>query len=154
MPSNDEAILKMLAGANFGPNASLTLPSGQTLDAAEAQAMTSLYAPSADPVRADLSAVQLDDRLLDALGSALPGTVGHLVDDELNALMLAWRNEAETEPFPPLVDVDTAITVVTTAARTWWNTNTGLKIAALVLLAAVILTVALTLTALDYGGTL
>lgn len=47
MTSNDEAILKMLAGANFGPNASLTLPSGETLNADEAQVMTGLYA---DPV--------------------------------------------------------------------------------------------------------
>jgi len=42
--SNDEAILQMLAGANFGPDAGLTLPSGKTLNASEAQAWTSVYA--------------------------------------------------------------------------------------------------------------
>ena len=49
-----------------------------------------------EPVADDLSAVQADDRLLDALGSATPGAAGSLVDDELNALLLAWRNEVET----------------------------------------------------------
>lgn len=100
-----------------------------------------------DPAVEDLSAVQADDRLLDALGCALPGTAGHVVDEELNALMLAWRNEVEAADMPDLVDTDTAITVITTAARTWWTTNTGLKIAALALLLAILATVALALTA-------
>ena len=43
----------------------------------------------------DLSPVQADDRLLDALGSATPNAAGSLVEDELNALLLAWRNEIE-----------------------------------------------------------
>lgn len=43
-PSQDERALAALAGANFGPNASVVLPSGRTLDSAEAQAMTSIYA--------------------------------------------------------------------------------------------------------------
>lgn len=67
-----------------------------------------------EPVVADdLSAVQADDRLLDALGSATPG--GSLVDDELNALLLAWRNEVETEPFGELVDTETAIATIQAA---------------------------------------
>jgi hypothetical protein len=53
-----------------------------------------------------LSAVQADDRLLDALGSATPGTAGSLVDDELNALLLAWRAEVEALPFGQPVDAD------------------------------------------------
>jgi len=48
----------------------------------------------------ELSAVQADDRLLDALGSATPGATGALVDDELNALLLAWRYEVEAAPIP------------------------------------------------------
>ncbi len=48
MSSNDEAALRALAGANFGPDAQLILPSGRKLDGDEAQAMTSLYAPPAD----------------------------------------------------------------------------------------------------------
>jgi hypothetical protein len=42
----DAAILKMLAGASFGPNASVILPSGRQIDPAEAQALTSAYAPA------------------------------------------------------------------------------------------------------------
>ncbi|WP_434452889.1 anti-sigma-D factor RsdA [Lentzea sp. E54] len=68
-----------------------------------------------EPVADDLSAVQADDRLLDALGSATPGAAGSLVDDELNALLLAWRNEVETAPFGELVDTDTAIATIQAA---------------------------------------
>lgn len=46
--SNDEAILQMLAGANFGPNSSLTLPSGKKLNASEAQTWTSVYADDSE----------------------------------------------------------------------------------------------------------
>lgn len=71
---------------------------------------------SNDPVVADdLSAVQADDRLLDALGSAMPGAAGSLVDDELNALLLAWRHEVETEPLGELVDTETAIATIQAA---------------------------------------
>jgi hypothetical protein len=68
-----------------------------------------------EPVADDLSAVQADDKLLDALGSATPGAEGSLVDDELNALLLAWRNEVETEPFGELVDTDTAVATIQAA---------------------------------------
>lgn len=68
-----------------------------------------------EPVADDLSAVQADDRLLDALGSATPGVAGSLVDDELNALLLAWRNEVETAPFGELVDTETAIATIQAA---------------------------------------
>ena len=68
-----------------------------------------------EPVPDDLSAVQADDRLLDALGSATPGAAGSLVDDELNALLLAWRNEVETAPFGELVDTETAIATIQAA---------------------------------------
>lgn len=68
-----------------------------------------------EPVADDLSAVQADDRLLDALGSATPGAAGSLGDDDLNALLLAWRNEVETEPFGELVDTDTAIATIQAA---------------------------------------
>jgi hypothetical protein len=68
-----------------------------------------------EPVADDLSAVQADDRLLDALGSATPGAGGSLVDDELNALLLAWRNEVETAPFGELVDTETAIATIQAA---------------------------------------
>ena len=63
----------------------------------------------------DLSAVQADDKLLDALGSATPGAAGSWGDDDLNALLLAWRNEVETEPFGELVDTDTAVATIQAA---------------------------------------
>lgn len=109
--------------------------------------------PNLDPALDELSAVQADDRLLDALGSATPGTAGSLVDDELNALMLAWRNETEAAPMPPLIDADTAVALLARTAN-WWTTNTALKLAALLLLLAVIVVVALVLTATDAGGAL
>ncbi|MFD9699128.1 anti-sigma-D factor RsdA [Lentzea sp. NPDC059081] len=52
---------------------------------------------------------------MDALGSATPGAAGSLVDDELNAMLLAWRGEVETEPFGELVDTDTAIATIQAA---------------------------------------
>ncbi|HEX7308307.1 anti-sigma-D factor RsdA [Lentzea sp.] len=68
-----------------------------------------------EPVADDLSAVQADDKLLDALGSATPDAAGSLVEDELNAMLLAWRTEVETEPFGELVDTDTAIATIQAA---------------------------------------
>jgi hypothetical protein len=106
-----------------------------------------------DPALDDLSAVQADDLLLDHLGSAVPGAAGQLGDDNLNALLLAWRNEAETQPMPELVDLDTA-TAFIAYATSWWTTNTPLKIAALVLFLTVLVAVALVLTATDAGGVL
>ena len=110
--------------------------------------------PNLDPAIDELSAVQADDRLLDALGSATPGTAGNLVDDELNALMLAWRNDIESIDPGDLVDLDTAAATIAYATRSWWDTLPGLKTAALLLLLAVIVAVALVLTATDTGSAL
>jgi len=41
--SNDDAVLKMLSGAQFGPNAKIVLPSGKQLSGDEAQAFTSAF---------------------------------------------------------------------------------------------------------------
>jgi hypothetical protein len=65
---------------------------------------------------ADLSAVQADDALLDALGGSDPKIADGLGDQELNALLLAWRRDIDSEPLADLVDTDTAITTVKTAA--------------------------------------
>ncbi|KZB82123.1 anti-sigma-D factor RsdA [Amycolatopsis regifaucium] len=65
---------------------------------------------------ADLSAVQADDALLDALGGSDPQMADDLGDQELNALLLAWRRDIDSEPLAELVDVDTAVTTVKTAA--------------------------------------
>lgn len=57
MTPDDDAVLRMLAGANFGPNANVVLPSGERLNGDEAQALTSFYAdepiqPIAPPAEA------------------------------------------------------------------------------------------------------
>lgn len=43
-PSADDAVLQMLAGANFGPGAKIILPSGAVLGSDEAQAFTAAFA--------------------------------------------------------------------------------------------------------------
>lgn len=103
-----------------------------------------------EPAVDDLSAVQADDRLLDHLGCATPGTAGEL--DELSALMLAWRNEVDSHGYSDLVDLDTAVATIAYATRSWWSTNTTVKVTALALFLAVI--VALVLTVTDIGGAL
>nr|WP_158881613.1 anti-sigma-D factor RsdA [Amycolatopsis anabasis] len=65
---------------------------------------------------ADLSAVQADDALLDALGGSDPKIADGLGDQELNALLLAWRRDIDSEPLAELVDTETAVTTVKTAA--------------------------------------
>jgi len=106
-----------------------------------------------DPALDDLSAVQADDLLLTYLGSAVPGAASQLDDDDLNTLLLAWRNQAETRPMPELVDVDTAVAFIA-GATNWWTTNATIKAAALALLLTVLVAVALVLTATDAGGAL
>ncbi|WP_236796734.1 anti-sigma-D factor RsdA [Amycolatopsis sp. GM8] len=65
---------------------------------------------------ADLSAVHADDALLDALGGSDPKVADSLGDQELNALLLAWRRDIDSEPLAELVDTDTAVVTVKTAA--------------------------------------
>ncbi|WP_199748614.1 anti-sigma-D factor RsdA [Amycolatopsis sp. WAC 01376] len=72
--------------------------------------------PSEAEFAADLSAVQADDALLDALGGPDPKMADDLGDQELNALLLAWRRDIDSEPLAELVDVDTAVVTVKTAA--------------------------------------
>lgn len=43
---DDDALLKALGGATFGPETKVTLPSGQTIDGAEAQVWASFHAPA------------------------------------------------------------------------------------------------------------
>lgn len=74
--------------------------------------------PSEAEFAADLSAVQADDALLDALGGSDPKIADGLGDQELNALLLAWRRDIDSEPLAELVDTDTAVTTVKAAAST------------------------------------
>ncbi|MBC7943212.1 hypothetical protein H7X68_01795 [Candidatus Saccharibacteria bacterium] len=51
--TNDDRVLRMLAGANFGPGASLILPSGERLSGVEAQAFTAAFKDGMDPIGID-----------------------------------------------------------------------------------------------------
>lgn len=68
-----------------------------------------------DLTGADLSAIQADDALLDALGGSDPKVAAELGEAELNALLLSWSREVDSEPMPELVDVDTAVTTIRAA---------------------------------------
>ncbi|NUU20522.1 MAG: hypothetical protein HOV68_03245 [Streptomycetaceae bacterium] len=65
----------------------------------------------------DLAGIRADDALLDALGGRDGEQPESLVDDELNALLLAWRREVDGPPMGELVDTDTAVATIA-AART------------------------------------
>jgi hypothetical protein len=78
----------------------------------------------------DLAQIHADDALLDALSNQLHGTVesqshtlnGHgphdhdddgFDDEQLNALLLAWRQDVDSVPVPEIVDAKTAAATVT-----------------------------------------
>ena len=65
----------------------------------------------------DLAGIRADDALLDALGGRDGDPPASLVDDELNALLLAWRREVDRPPMGELVDTETAVATIA-AART------------------------------------
>ena len=55
----------------------------------------------------DLTAVQADDELLDALGTDPTPT-----DQDVGRALAAWRHDVDAEQVPHLVDVDTALALV------------------------------------------
>ena len=99
---------------------------------------------------ADLSAVQADDALLDALGGSDPALADGLGDQELNALLVAWRRDIDSEPLAELVDVDTAVRTVTTASLAKRHSSSGRRRRLLVpvAVAAAVLAIAFTGTGL------
>jgi hypothetical protein len=99
---------------------------------------------------ADLSAVQADDALLDALGGSDPALADGLGDQELNALLVAWRRDIDSEPLAELVDVDTAVRTVTTASLAKRHASSGRRRRLLVpvAVAAAVLAIAFTGTGL------
>ncbi|MTD56282.1 hypothetical protein GKO32_20205 [Amycolatopsis sp. RM579] len=97
---------------------------------------------------ADLSAVHADDALLDALGGSDPKVADDLGDQELNALLLAWRRDIDSEPLAELVDTDTAVTTVKTAAMAQKHGQRARKRRALVPVA-----VAAAVLAIAFSGT-
>jgi anti-sigma-D factor RsdA-like protein len=99
---------------------------------------------------ADLSAVQADDALLDALGGSDPALADGLGDQELNALLVAWRRDIDSEPLAELVDVDTAVRTVSTAVLAKRHSSSGRRRRLLVpvAVAAAVLAIAFTGTGL------
>ncbi|MCS7482277.1 anti-sigma-D factor RsdA [Umezawaea endophytica] len=72
-------------------------------------------ADSGDVFPGDLTGIQADDALLDALGGKDPDRVGDLVHDDLNALLLAWRHDVDSQAISDLVDTDTAVATIAAA---------------------------------------
>ncbi|HEX6345420.1 anti-sigma-D factor RsdA [Umezawaea sp.] len=70
---------------------------------------------TADQFPDDLTGIQADDALLDALGGKDPDRVGDLVQDDLNALLLAWRHDVDSQAISDLVDTDTAVATIAAA---------------------------------------
>ena len=62
----------------------------------------------------DLTAVQVDDELLDALGVD-PAPAGP--DAALIRVLVTWCLDMHAEPIPMLVDVDTALAIVRARSR-------------------------------------
>lgn len=91
-----------------------------------------------DPI--DLVAVQADDELINALAAGMavssPGRGGYDADDQVAALLAAWKAEVDEEPLPELVDVDTAVARVQAATRP--STTRRLRLVAPVAAAAVL----------------
>jgi len=66
----------------------------------------------------DLAAVRVDDALLDELFVALRGPNPSPKGDAwLRKVLVAWRDEVDSEPAPQLVDVDTALAIVGARSR-------------------------------------
>lgn len=69
----------------------------------------------------DLVAVQADDELIGALAAGMtvsaPGVGGYDADDQVAAMLAAWRAEVDAEPLPDMLDLDTATATVLAASR-------------------------------------
>ena len=63
-----------------------------------------------------LSVMHHDDALLSALGAGEPDRAGDVEEQELNELLLSWRRDIDSEPMAELVDTDTAVAAIRTAA--------------------------------------
>ena len=75
----------------------------------------------------DLAAMAADDELIDALAA---GTIAltsgaYRADDQVVALLTAWRADVTAEPIPELVDLDTAVAAVRAGAKTVRHTRSG-----------------------------
>jgi hypothetical protein len=85
--TDDEKLLRALGGATFGPDASLTLPSGRRIDSDEAQAFTSLYASpeGAAAVRSEIEPQPADRHRLPQYESDDVGRPFALLEEQLRS---------------------------------------------------------------------
>ncbi|MGH3940274.1 MAG: hypothetical protein ACRDTG_16910 [Pseudonocardiaceae bacterium] len=72
-------------------------------------------AGASDMTPVDLAAVQADEALLNSLGRTDVARTD--TDAELARVLMAWRREVDTESIGPLVDIDTAVTAISTARK-------------------------------------
>jgi hypothetical protein len=64
-----------------------------------------------------LAVIRADDALLDTLAGRDTTQADALTDDDLNALLLAWRREVDARPVGVLVDTPRAVRTIRRAAR-------------------------------------
>ena len=103
------------------PAADDTAAVGDTTEAADTADNWDTAATGTDEVNGypgldSLSVMHEDDVLLSALSAGEPDRTGDVGDQELNELLLAWRRDIDSEPMAELVDTDTAVAAVRTAA--------------------------------------
>lgn len=115
-------------------------PDSAPLDATEFSVPDEVATPD------DLSAMQADDALLDALGGTEQDVADSLDDDELNALLLSWRRDIDSAPIGDLVDTETAVTTIKTASTARAHRGTGAKRRMLVPVAAAAAVLAIAFT--------
>lgn len=88
---------------------------------AHPESMHTRSQPFRDDEPIDLVAVQADDELISALAAGMtvsaPGVGGYDADDQVAALLAAWRSDVDAEPIPELVDLDTGASTVGAASR-------------------------------------
>lgn len=98
---------------------------GSTGPRPEGTRIRSLLSELENEPELDLAAVQADDELIDSLSSGSTrsgsaGLLGHLSygpDDHITSILAAWKAEVEADPFPDLIDVDTAAATIRAGAR-------------------------------------
>ncbi len=114
--SGDDAVLRMLAGASFGPDARLTLPSGTELTGDEAQVFTSAFGEH-EQEQAPKPSTADDLAVVEMLRGAtfgpnsevvLPTGIRLNMDTAKQRIPLATESKSADEPQP-------------TPKRRWWG---------------------------------
>ncbi|WP_298177118.1 anti-sigma-D factor RsdA [Saccharomonospora sp.] len=126
----------------------------ESADSADTSHCAQSSSAGEDAEMMDLSAIQADDALLDALGAADSKVGDELGDQELSALLLAWRRDVDSEAIPELVDTQSAVTTVKTAvmARNARGRGRRRRMLVPVAAAAAVLAIGFTGTALAARG--